>query len=396
MANDSTKYTIFIFAYWHDPRFKKKLGGLIRIFDLADNLARVGHDVLLFLPKIGYPKKQTICRVIEIPFIDLSIIRPLSFHLACTVIMLIKLIEAPDIFYVRKMNSFLPMLVAKLLKIPTFFEIPNDPYLAYRSKTKMRIFLEGTIDKYSMMLSDRIIVLSEWSKNRLKQIGGISLSKLIVLPSGTDTELFKPLPKEECCIKLGFDSSFFYVGFVGSFFFQQGLDTLIDSAPDILQKYKNTRFLLVGDGPMMQVWKQKVNREGLEGAFVFTGQIPYQEVPEYVGAMDICVAPHRKDTNQASPVKIFDYMACGKPIVASDIEVVREITERCGCAVLVPPEQPRELARAILFLIGGRERREEMGEKGRNYAVHNFDRSKIIGDFIKTHYLHKEPSFYGK
>ena len=190
MANDSTKYTIFIFAYWHDPRFKKKIGGLIRIFDLADNFARVGHDVLLFLPKIGYPKKQTICRVIEIPFIDLSIIRPLSFHLACTVIMLIKLIEAPDIFYVRKMNSFLPMLVAKLLKIPTFFEIPNDPYLAYRSKTKMRIFLEGTIDKYSMMLSDRIIVLSEWSKNRLKQIGGISLSKLIVLPSGTDTELF--------------------------------------------------------------------------------------------------------------------------------------------------------------------------------------------------------------
>ena len=112
--------------------------------------------------------------------------------------------------------------------------------------------------------------------------------------------------------------------------------------------------------------------------------------------MDICVAPHRKDTNQASPVKIFDYMACGRPIVASDIEVVREITQRSGCAVLVPPEQPRELAQAILFLIGGRERREEMGEKGRNYAVHNFDRSKIIGDFIKTHYLHKEPSFYGK
>jgi len=396
MANDPSKYTIFIFAYWHDPRFKRKVGGLIRIFDLADNFTRVGHTVLLFLPKIGYPKKQTVSRVIEIPFIDLPIIRPLSFHLACTVIMLIKLIAAPDIFYVRKMNSLLPMLVAKLFKIPTFFEIPNDPYLAYRSKTKTKMFLERTIDKYSMMLSDKIIVLSEWSKRRLNQIGGIPLSKLIVLPSGTDTELFKPLSKEECCIKLGFDSSFFYVGFVGSFLFHQGLDTLIDSAPNILQEYKNTRFLLVGDGPMMDVWKQKVNREGLERAFVFSGQIPYKKVPEYVGVMDICVAPHLKDTNQASPVKIFDYMACGKPIVASDIEVVREITERSGCAVLVSPEQPNELARAILFLIGGRERREEMGEKGRKYAVHNFDRSKIIGDLIQIHYLHKEPFFYGK
>ena len=89
-------------------------------------------------------------------------------------------------------------------------------------------------------------------------------------------------------------------------------------------------------------------------------------------------------------------MACGKPIVASDIEVVREITERSGCAVLVYPEQPDELAQAILFLFGDRERREEMGEKGRKYAVHNFDRSKIIGDFIQIHYLHKEPSFHGK
>jgi len=192
------------------------------------------------------------------------------------------------------------------------------------------------------------------------------------------------LSKEECCIKLGFDSSFFYVGFVGSFFFHQGLDTLIDSAPNILQKYKNTRFLLVGDGPMMDVWKQKVNREGLERAFVFSGQIPYKKVPEYVGVMDICVAPHRKDTNQASPVKIFDYMACGRPIVASNIEVVREITNTNECAVLVSPEQSDELARAIIILIGDNKRRKEMGQKARNYAVHNFDRRKIIGDLVKN------------
>jgi glycosyltransferase involved in cell wall biosynthesis len=396
MAYNKNKFTIFVFAYWHDPRFKRKVGGLIRIFDLANNLTRSGHSVLLFLPKIGYPKKQTISRVIEIPFIDLPLVRPLSFHLACTVIMLIKLIEGPDIFYVRKMNSLLPIFIAKFFKIRTFFEIPNDPYLAYKQNNNIKALLERMIDKYSIMLADKIVVLSEWSKRRLNQIGSIPISKLIVLPSGTDTVLFKPLPKEECCIKLGFDCSFFYVGFVGSFFFQQGVNTLIDSAPRILQKFRNTRFLLVGDGPMMEAYKQKVNREGLERAFIFTGHIPYRKVPEYIGVMDICVAPHLKDTNQASPVKIFDYMACGKPIVASDLEVVREIIERCGCTVLVSPEQPDELARAILSLIEGRQIREEMGEKGRNYAVDNFDRSKIVGDLIQKHYAHKEPSFYGE
>ena len=101
MKKNKVKHTVFIFAYWHDPRFKKKVGGLIKIFDLADNLTRLGNRVNLFLPKIGYPRKQTISRVIEVPFIDLPIIRPLSFHLLSTVFMLIKVLERPDIIYKR-------------------------------------------------------------------------------------------------------------------------------------------------------------------------------------------------------------------------------------------------------------------------------------------------------
>jgi len=293
--------------------------------------------------------------------------------------MFIKLIEGPDIFYVRKMNSFLPMLVAKLFRIPTFFEIPNDPYLAYKPNNNIKTLLEKIIDKYSMVLSDKIVVLSKWSKRRLHQIGSIPLSKLIVLPSGTDTELFKPLSKEECCSKLSFDSSFFYIGFVGSFFFHQGLDTLIDSAPNILQKCKNTRFLLVGDGPMMGAWKQKVNRQGLERAFIFSGQIPYKKVSEYIGVMDICVAPHRKDTNQASPVKIFDYMACGRPIVASDIDVVREIIDQNECAILVPPENSTELVKAILSLLIDEKKRQEMGTEARKFVISRYDRKQTAG-----------------
>ena len=382
MKIKKVKHTIFIFAYWHDPRFKRKVGGLIKIFDLADNLTRLGYTVLLFLPRIGYPKKQTISRVIEIPFIDLPIIRPLSFHLLCTAAMLIKLIKGADIFYVRKMNSFVPMIVARLFNIPSLFEIPNDPYLGYQSKSQIRMLLERTIDKYSMKLSDKIIVLSDWSKRRLSQFGGIPLSQVLVLPSGTDTDLFRPLSKEECCTRLGLDSSFFYVGFAGSFFFHQGIDTLIESAPNILKKCTDTRFLLVGDGPMMDTWRQKVNQQGLEGAFLFSGHVPYKKVPEYIGVMDICLAPHRKDTNQASPVKIFDYMACGRPIVASDIEVIREIVGESKCALLVTPERPDHLSLAITALIEDNSLLSEMSTRARQHAVNNFDRKSIFKDLI--------------
>ena len=382
MQKGSKKFTFFIIAYWHDPRFKRNVGGLIRMFELADNLTRLGNSVTLFLPKIGYPKKQTIAKVIEIPFADIPLIRPVSFHLISGLILFIKLIKRADFLYVRQLNSFLPLLIAKLFRIPTFFEVPNDPYLAYQSSGKIRRFFEKTIDRYSIMLANKIIVLSEWSKRRLSKFGRIPNSKIIVLPSGTDTKLFQPLGKKECCDKLHIDPSYYYVGFVGSFFLHQGIDTLINAAPIILSEIESTRFLLVGDGPMMDIWKNKVKKKGLQDVFVFTGQVPYKKVPEYIGVMDICVAPHKKDSNQASPVKIFDYMACGRPVVASDIEVAREIIGESECALLVSPEKVNDLAKGIISLIEDGERRKEMSIRGRQYAVYNFDRKKLAEDLI--------------
>jgi len=376
------KIRVFIIAYWHDPRFKKKVGGLIRMFELADNLKKMGHHVTLILPKIGYPKKQTVVDVIEIPFIDLPIIRPLSFHLISSLYLLKTLRSNADFIYVRQLNSFLPPLISKLYNIPSFFEIPNDPYIAYQSRSKMRCFFEKTMDKLSMALSDKIVVLSEWSKKRLNQLGRIPLSKVVVLPSGTDTNLFRPLEKDACCQKVGLDPSFFYIGFVGTFFVHQGIDILIDAAPVVLGKFPNVRFLLVGDGPMMDAWKTKVNQKGLQDVFVFTGQVPYRKVPEYIGAMDICVAPHLKDSNQASPVKIFDYMACGRAIVASDIEVVREIVGDSKCALLVVPEVPKEMAEGIVELVKYPEKRKLMGATGRTLVVKHFDRLIMARDLM--------------
>jgi len=135
---------------------------------------------------------------------------------------------------------------------------------------------------------------------------------------------------------------------------------------------------------MIGVWKNKVKEKGLGDVFIFTGHVPYKKVPDYIGAMDICVAPHKKGSNQASPVKIFDYMACGRPVVASDIEVVREIIGESKSALLVSPEQADDLAKGIISLIEDDERRKEMSIRGRERAVYNFDRKKVTQDLISV------------
>ena len=127
-----------------------------------------------------------------------------------------------------------------------------------------------------------------------------------------------------------------------------------------------------------------MKNKGRQDAFIFTGQVPYKKVPEYIGVMDICVAPHQKDSNQASPVKIFDYMACGRPIVASDIEVVKEITGDCNCALLVQPDNPKQLAERIIQLTEYPEKRRMMGDNGRSFAGERFDRIEITKHLINV------------
>lgn len=368
---------ILIIAYWHDPSFKKKPGGLIRMFELADNLLALGHGVTMVLPKLGFPKTQTRARVVEIPFLDLSLLRPLCFHFLSTLYILCSCLRRIDRIYVRQMNSFLPLLIARLYGIFSYFEIPNDPYIGYSLIGKYKRWLIKIIDRLCMTLADRNVVLSDWSKKRLYALGQIPLEKIMVFPSGTDTDLFRPMEKEVSCHELNLDPSYYYIGFIGSFLAYQGVDTLIEAAPLVLEKIPHARFLLVGDGPMREEWEKTIQIKGLQNHFIFTGHVPYRQVPTYIGAMDVCVAPHHRETNQASPVKLFDYMASGRPIVASDIDVVREIIADSGCAILTAPDKSEDLAGGILSLLEDRRLRLDMAERGRKYAIEHYDRKKL-------------------
>jgi len=379
---------IIIVAYWHDPRFKKKSGGLIRMFELADNLIGLGHHVTMVLPKLGLPQTQTRARVVAVPFLDWSFLRPLSFHFLSSLCLICLCLKNVNFIYVRQMNSFLPLLIAKLYGISSYFEIPNDPYIGYSLINKYKQWPVKLIDKLCMRLCDRVVVLSEWSKRRINAMGGIPLSNILVFPSGTDTELFHPIEKKYACQKLGIDPSYHYVGFIGSFLAYQGIDILIDAAPLVLEKIPNTRFLLVGDGPLRAAWEKKAQEEGVKDHFIFTGHVPYREVPTYIGAMDICVAPHHMDTNQASPVKLFDYMAAGRPIIASDIEVVREIIADSECAVLTPPNHPGVLAEKIVFLINNEKLRYKLAENGRRWAKEKYDRKTLTKNIFPDDETH--------
>jgi glycosyltransferase involved in cell wall biosynthesis len=113
---------------------------------------------------------------------------------------------------------------------------------------------------------------------------------------------------------------------------------------------------------------------GISEKFTFTGRIPYEQVPFYISAADVCVAPFIKERNSKiglSALKTYEYLACGKPIVASSIPGVQDLIESSGGGISVAPEDPEELAAAIVRLLSNKEIRDSMGKKGRRYVVEN-------------------------
>jgi glycosyltransferase involved in cell wall biosynthesis len=204
----------------------------------------------------------------------------------------------------------------------------------------------------------------------------IPREKLTVLPSGTNIELFVPMEKSSCCERLGFNQEFLYIGFIGTFYRHQGIDILIEAAPFIITNYPHVRFLLIGDGPMRPAWEKKVRQYGLATHFIFSGSVPYQDVPIYLGIMDICVAPFLKEAAERSPVKIFDYLASGKPVVAANVGETSGFFSPSEAVILVCPEDALSLAQGIMQLAENEKLRVEMGKKGRDFIIKSYGRMR--------------------
>jgi glycosyltransferase involved in cell wall biosynthesis len=130
--------------------------------------------------------------------------------------------------------------------------------------------------------------------------------------------------------------------------------------------------LLVGDGEAAPELKQQAERLALTSCITWAGRIPYREVPAWIGAMTLCVAPFRGDRGETSPVKVFDYLACGRPVIASAIPSVAAIFSAAAGVALVPPDDPVSLAEAVVALLDDRERQFHMATQGRRFIEQDY------------------------
>ena len=346
------------------------------VIELLRNLKR-RNNVICFAPK---PKnaRYEFQEITYVPALNKPVFLSISCQLSLFFYLIYFCIKArPDAIYTRQSGvSFSPLITSQLFRIPYFVEITGLIWeeMKLLKIPKWRIVIAKLNEKLDYKHAKKIIAVTQALKEVIKKIYNIPAKKIIVIENGANTDLFKPINPKNARNELKLLSkNSYYIGFIGSLSPWQGVEYLVQSVPHVLKRFPNTKFLIVGDGPMGKEWVQLAYELGVSDKFVFAGNVPYERVPMYINASDICVAPFIKERNikiGLSPLKIYEYLACGKPVVSSRIPNL-EFLELNNAGILVEPEKTEELAKVIIKLLKDEKLREEMGRNGRKCVVKN-------------------------
>jgi glycosyltransferase involved in cell wall biosynthesis len=269
----------------------------------------------------------------------------------------------PALIYERyALNNFCGVLVSRRFGIPLLLEV-NAP-LAHEERglaTRMLGSLSHSSERWICTHSSRTIAVSRAVCALLVE-EGVPAEHIVVVPNAIDPERFHPdLDASPIRRRYGLGDNL-VIGFVGWFRDWHGLDLLIEVAARIHATHDDVRFLLIGDGPIYQSLIRQVEERGLQSCTIFTGPVAHAEIPAHIASIDIAVQPAANA--YACPMKLFEYMAMGRCIVAPDQPNIREVLDN-GNAALFRPGDRAHLHAVLTQLIGSAEKRQALGERAR-------------------------------
>ena len=215
---------------------------------------------------------------------------------------------------------------------------------------------------------DVLVCVSQPLKELVVRKTGIREDKILVVPNGVDAAFFDPTLHEPRRLFEGFT-----VGFVGSLLAWQGLDRLLHAVSALRAEGLPICVAVVGDGPAREGWEGLAQKLGLsEEAVRFVGRAPLDEVPGYVAGFDVGFSGQQGMKIGAmyhSPLKLYEYLSMGKPIVATAYDDARNLVRDTGAGFLFKPGDTEDLKRALREAYRSRETFEEAGRRAREEVL---------------------------
>ncbi|QYA26040.1 glycosyltransferase family 4 protein [Gramella sp. MT6] len=215
------------------------------------------------------------------------------------------------------------------------------------------------LERSSLNFSDANFFVSNYLRKQI--LSKPNFNRDYVVPNGVDDKFFniEKTPKKNKEV---------IFGYIGTLDFHKNLKVLIDAFKQVQSEKTNTKLLIIGDGPMMMDLKAYVNKTQLVNNVIFQGWVKHDEIVFFLQKFDIAI--HHSAQPYMSPLKLFEYMASGLPVIGPDTPAVREIFD--GNDLVFTNGEKNDLANKMLYLLDNPMLREEIGKNCKNKVKANY------------------------
>ncbi|MCC6610744.1 MAG: glycosyltransferase, exosortase A system-associated [Burkholderiales bacterium] len=283
----------------------------------------------------------------------------------------------PDILHAHSpvLNALPALRVGRRHRLPVVYEVRalwEDAAVDHGTSREWGLRYRGTraLETYALRRADHVTTICDGLRNDIVA-RGIPPAKVTVIPNAVDVDAFRFRAAPDVALKrsLGLDRSI-VVGFIGSFYAYEGLDLLVEALPDVLEKFPETRLLLVGGGPQEETLKALIAARDLQNKVIFAGRVPHDNVHRYYSIVDVFAYPRRsmRLTELVTPLKPLEAMAQGQLLVASDVGGHRELIRDGETGILFKAGNRESLADAVLRLLADRNRWTQLRARGREFV----------------------------
>lgn len=346
-------------------------GGAEHTLALARDTARAGYGVAVVVGRDGPVRAR-----IQDAGIPVRVLGPMG---VASPLRLTRLLPAmqPDILHLHGSRSGLAGTIAHAA-----VRGPAVVYTAHAFAFKRRLpaalrWLAARADAFTCARADRVICLTRADVEAARN-AGVLRGDAVLIPNGIDHRRFLDAPDRR--ETLGIPAGVPVVGMIGRLVPDKDPVGFVAAARAVAGVLPEARFLVVGDGPLRPRVQEAVEREGLAGVVIMTGERP--DIPELLATMDVVVLTSRWE---GMPMVVLEAMASARPVVAPRLGGLTEVIEDGVTGRLTPPGDERTIAEAVIALLRDAPARRRMGEQGRARVRERFSLERMVAQTLAVY-----------
>jgi len=353
-------------------------GATIHVAEVVAGLRARGHEVRLVAP--ATPQSLIVPDVVLSQWAMGAAGRVRADAAAAAALRALRRNWHPEVWYFRSQSlSLLPCLARRCFGATSVVEVNNDLLgeLRLAGAATPKLALTRCCETANLRSCDRVIAVAQGIRDLLCRRYGLPEQKVAVVMNGTNTRLFRPMPKSQARATLGLPPDVPMVGYVGSMFPDHWVDQLLAVAPHILAIRPDARFVLVGGGPRLSYLQRLASDCGLGDSVTFTGRVMPETAAKYINAFDVATVLY--DPKSIGPgMKVLDYMSCAKPVVAGGPGELTKLVSSSDAGMVVEPGNARQLADAVLALLSDWSLADRLGRNGRAAVLAQYSWERTV------------------